>query len=234
MLRTTGKRFPFEVLYLVLSYALKYCLAKNGKWDHDNMMTKKDITLIRHAESQANAGAVTLTPKSIELTERGHQQAKSLAASLDITPALIVVSPYVRAQQTAQPTIEKFPEALVEQWSVQEFTYLSPARCRNTTMKHRTPWAAEYWERADPHYRDGAGAESFAMFLGRVQDFTAQLSSRTESPILVFTHQMFIAACLWLRDHTPHDPLRSMQSFREYLLANVIPNAGMVCDSDFR
>jgi broad specificity phosphatase PhoE len=212
----------------VLSYALKYCLAKNGKWGHDNMMTKKDITLIRHAESQANAGAITLTPKSIELTERGHQQAKSLAASLDITPALIVVSPYVRAQQTAQPTIEKFPEALVEQWPVQEFTYLAPGRCRNTSMEQRVPWAAEYWERADPCHRDGDGAESFAEFLGRIQDFTARSSSRAESPILVFTHQMFIAGCLWLRSHSTAEPIGGMREFRKYMLENVIPNVGMV------
>ncbi len=44
-------------------------------------MTQKNIILIRHAESQANAGGVTLTPESIELTKRGHQQAQSLAAS---------------------------------------------------------------------------------------------------------------------------------------------------------
>jgi 2,3-bisphosphoglycerate-dependent phosphoglycerate mutase len=191
-------------------------------------MTKKNITLIRHAESQANAGSITLTPKSIELTERGHQQAQSLAASLKITPALIVVSPYVRTQQTAQPTIEKFPEALVEQWPVQEFTYLSPVRCRNTSMEQRTPWAAEYWEKADPHYRDGDGAESFAEFLGRIQDFTARLSSKTESPMLVFTHQIFIAGCLWLRSHANAEPIGGMREFRAYLLENVIPNVGMV------
>jgi alpha-ribazole phosphatase len=49
-------------------------------------MTQKNITLIRHAESQANAGGVTLTPESIELTKRGHQQAQRLAASLEDIP----------------------------------------------------------------------------------------------------------------------------------------------------
>ena len=189
-------------------------------------MTKKNITLIRHAESQANAGGVTITPESIALTERGMQQSKAFADALDVAPALIVVSPFLRARQTAQPVIEKYPEAKIEPWPIQEFTYLSPVRCRNTTLQQRVPWAAEYWNRGDPHYCDGDGAESFAEFLGRVQDFSTQLSGRTERPILVFGHQMFMTACLWLRDRSAADAAQGIREFRTYLLENVIPNVG--------
>jgi len=195
---------------------------------HDSVMTHKNITMIRHAESQANAGGVTLTPESIELTERGHQQAKDLAESLEVIPSLIVVSPFVRTLQTAQPVIERYPQAKVEEWAIQEFTYLSPVRCRNTTLKQRVPWAAEYWERVDPKYCDGDGAESFAEFLGRVNSYTGRLSGRTESPILVFTHQMFIAACLWLKDRPTADAMGDIREFRKYMLVNVVPNVGIV------
>jgi len=191
-------------------------------------MTKTNITLIRHAESQANAGGVTLTPESIELTPQGRRQAQTLADSLRTEPAIIVVSPYLRTQQTAQPTVKKFPQARMEQWQVQEFTYLSPVRCHNTTMEQRTPWALEYWERADPHYCDGDGAESFAEFLKRVRDFTLKLNARNEGPILVFTHQIFITACLWLRDCAPENPLTSIGTFRKYLLSTAIHNVGVV------
>jgi probable phosphoglycerate mutase len=189
-------------------------------------MMKKQITLIRHAESQANAGGVTITPESIELTERGMQQAKAFADALDVAPALIVVSPFLRARQTAQPVIDKYPEAKIEPWPIQEFTYLSPVRCCNTTLKQRVPWAAEYWNKGDPHYCDGDGAESFSEFLGRVQDFSTQLSRRTERPILVFGHQMFMTACLWLRDRSAADAVEGIREFRTYLLENVIPNVG--------
>ena len=190
------------------------------------MMLEKGIMLIRHAESEANAGGVTVTPESIALTERGHQQARALADSLDAAPTLIIVSPFLRTQQTAEPTSERYPEAAIEQWPIQEFTYLSPVRCRNTTLEQRVPWAAEYWHRGDPHYHDGDGAESFVEFLGRVQDFSAQLSCRTERPILVFGHQMFITAYLWLRDGSCTDSVEDMRTFRTYLLENVIPNVG--------
>jgi broad specificity phosphatase PhoE len=189
-------------------------------------MMKKNIMLIRHAESEANAGGITMTPDSIKLTERGIQQARAFADSLDIIPALIVVSPFVRTRQTAQPVIEKYPEAKIEQWPIQEFTYLSPVRCRNTRLTQRVPWAAKYWNRDDPHYCDGDGAESFAEFLGRVQDFSTQLSRRTERPILVFGHQMFMTACLWLKDRSAADAAEGIREFRAYLLENVIPNVG--------
>ena len=35
---------------------------------------------------------------------------------------------YLRTQQTAQPTIERFPEVPVAVWPIQEFTYLEPSR----------------------------------------------------------------------------------------------------------
>ena len=130
--------------------------------------------------------------------------------------------------------IEKYPEARTEQWPVQEFTYLSPVRCHNTSMKQRTPWAAEYWERADPDYCDGDGAESFAQFIGRVQGFTVKLSGRIESPMLVFTHQMFIAAYLWLNDRSNSDPMEGILKFRKYMLENVVLNAGMTKANDCR
>ncbi len=189
-------------------------------------MTKKHITLIRHAESQANAGGVTMTPESIGLTEKGTQQAKALADALNVAPALIVVSPLLRARQTAQPVIDKYPEAKIEPWPIQEFTYLSPVRCRNTTLQQRVPWAEEYWNRGDPNYCDGNGAESFSEFLGRVQHFSAQLSRRTERPILVFGHQMFMTACLWLKDRSAVEAVEGIREFRAYLLENVIPNVG--------
>jgi broad specificity phosphatase PhoE len=191
-------------------------------------MTIKHITLIRHAESQANAGGITLTPASIELTQQGHQLARDFAASLGTAPSIIVVSPYIRTQQTAQPVINRFPGARVEQWPIQEFTYLSPGRCHSTTMEQRTPWAGEYWKKEDPYYCEGDGAESFSEFTERVRDFTLKLDTRQERSVLVFTHQIFISACLWLRDNAPANLLPSMGLFRTHLLSSAIRNVGTV------
>ena len=57
---------------------------------------------------------------------------------------------------------------MVEEWPIQEFTYLDPARCQNMTPAERAPMVRAYWELADPTHVDGAGAESFTAFLSRV------------------------------------------------------------------
>ena len=78
---------------------------------------------IRHGESTGNAGVPCHDLGSIELTERGHEQARQVAASWTQAPALVVTSPYTRTQQTAAPTIARFPGVPVEVWPIEEFTY---------------------------------------------------------------------------------------------------------------
>ncbi|HKC86457.1 MAG TPA: phosphoglycerate mutase family protein, partial [Blastocatellia bacterium] len=119
----------------------------------------KNVWLIRHAESAGNAGLTTSRPDTIPLTGKGIDQASRLADSFTRPPTLIVTSPYIRTQQSARPTIERFPAVRREQWPVQEFTYLAPARYQDTTDADRWPFAEKYWSRCDPHYIDGEGAE---------------------------------------------------------------------------
>ena len=92
-------------------------------------------------------------------------------------PALIVTSPYLRARQTAQPTISRFPAAACQEWPVQEFTYLSDLHGRDSTAGEREPYARAYWDRADPHAA-GHGAESFTGLLARTTDFLAGSARR--------------------------------------------------------
>lgn len=80
------------------------------------------VHLIRHAESAANAGAVTADPASIPLTPRGHDQAHSISKAFAAAPELIVCSPFLRVQQSAAPTLARFATVPVETWPVQEFT----------------------------------------------------------------------------------------------------------------
>jgi phosphohistidine phosphatase SixA len=63
---------------------------------------------IRHGESTGNAGVPCHDLATIELTERGHEQARAVAASWTEAPALIVTSPYTRTRQTAAPTIARW------------------------------------------------------------------------------------------------------------------------------
>ncbi|MCY1410560.1 Histidine phosphatase superfamily [compost metagenome] len=118
----------------------------------------KRVRLIRHGENVANAGQASRDDESIPLTPRGLQQATTVARSFTEAPDLIVVSPFVRAQLTAQETVTVFPWVAFETWPIQEFTYLKPARCVDTTVAQRREWVEAYWMRAAPEYSDGGGA----------------------------------------------------------------------------
>jgi hypothetical protein len=71
----------------------------------------------------------------------GHRQAGQVARAIADVPALIVTSPYLRACQTAQPTISRFPAAECQQWPVHEFTYLGDLHGRASTAREREPYA---------------------------------------------------------------------------------------------
>ena len=126
------------------------------------------INFFRHGESISNAGAATSDPASIPLTDCGRNQAEQIAQSYEARPTLIVVSSYQRTWQTAAPVIARFPEVPVEEWPVQEFTYLEPSRCMGTTGAERRAWVEHYWKSCSAEYCDGPGSESFMDLFGVV------------------------------------------------------------------
>lgn len=150
---------------------------------------------IRHGESTGNAGLPCNDLATIELTERGHEQARAVAANWAEAPALIITSPYTRTQQTAAPTIARFPGVPVRVWPIEEFTYLEPARWNGTRSAERTPHLERYWSEADPDYCDGEGAESFSAMLGRCEAALTRLAAMsTGALVYVFGHGQFIQA----------------------------------------
>ncbi|KPW84108.1 Histidine phosphatase superfamily (branch 1) [Pseudomonas congelans] len=120
----------------------------------------KQVRLIRHGESAANAGEASVDHATIPLTLKGVEQAQLVARSFTHAPDLIVALPFSRAQATAMATAAAFPATSLETWPIQEFTYLEPARCANTTVAQRRDWVEAYWARSDPAFTDEAGAES--------------------------------------------------------------------------
>jgi broad specificity phosphatase PhoE len=187
------------------------------------------VWFIRHAESEANAGLPTAAPATTRLTATGHQQSQSIANLFTQPPSLIVTSPYFRTQQTAQPTIDRFPTVPQAEWKVQEFTFLSPERYKDTTTHERRPMAEAYWQRRDPFHIDGKGAESFAMFIDRVQSARSQLMQLEDEFVVVFSHERFIRAVLWLSlmgDHLLSS--EAMQQFQSFIQSFRLPNGAIL------
>lgn len=188
------------------------------------------IYCFRHGESAANAGAATNNPDLIPLTDRGRAQAHALADSVVASPDLIVVSPFFRARQTAEPAIAKYPGVPVEIWPVQEFTYLSPVKSAETTASQRRPRVLAYWAAANVDYEDGDGAESFASFMARVQTAKQHIERLYEQGvrrILLIGHGQFWQALrAVLKSELSVISEDAMRVFRQLEETQSIPNTG--------
>jgi broad specificity phosphatase PhoE len=157
---------------------------------------------VRHGQSTGNAGFPTNDLSQLSLTELGQKQASLIADNWTEPPGLIVTSPYLRAIQTAAPTIARFPKARIETWPIQEFTYLEPSRWNGTSRAERLPQISAYWDDADPDYQDGPGAESFAALLRRAESAVDQLRAKSATEnVVLFSHGQFIQAVWHAANH---------------------------------
>lgn len=185
------------------------------------------VHLVRHGESAANAGQATTDPAEIPLTAAGQDQAEAFARSLAEPPTAIVCSPFRRAKETAAPVASRFGLP-VEVWPIQEFTYLSPARCAGTTVAERRAWVEAYWQAAAPDLVDGPGAESFAQMIDRVRATLGRLRVYPAgSLVLMVGHGQFMQAMRWWAGE-PHRRLpltgEHVQRFRQIDQTNPLGN----------
>lgn len=157
----------------------------------------KEIWLIRHGQSQSNAGVPTEHPAKSLLTDLGHQQSRYMAEAIDKEPSLIITSPYTRSKETAQYLLDRFPSCKTEEWRVEEFTYIHPQKYFQTTSKERKPQTNAYWERCEPSYRDGEGAETFFEFFDRVYTSLEELK-KLDGFTTVVTHGHYIRMVFWI------------------------------------
>jgi broad specificity phosphatase PhoE len=187
----------------------------------------KELWLIRHGESTANAGLAHPDGVETPLTEKGRRQAQQVADAFTTAPDLIVSSPFLRAQQTAEATIERFSSVKVEEWPVQEFTYLCLEKRSNMTRFERNLRVYLYWKLRNANYVDGNGAESFVELFARVKSLWDEWQSREEEHVVVFCHSMCIYAfdlALRLNFKTP-GPI-TMNIFRTISSGIAVPNGG--------
>lgn len=187
------------------------------------------LIFIRHGETTANTGLVSADITSIPLTPHGEEQAGQLAREWIEAPSLIVTSPFQRTQQTAAPTIARFPAVPVEVWPIEEFTYLQPTRWNGTASAERRPHVERYWTAADPTYFDGEGAESFGGFLRRVEATLARLATLPPaSRVYMFGHGQFIQAARAIVTSPDLDDTTQMRAFWRNGSPPIVANAERV------
>jgi broad specificity phosphatase PhoE len=173
---------------------------------HGETVGNAAITVAQADLAMGHAGSCLSQPESDlgNLTQRGQQQAVQIAETVSQCPDWIVTSPLWRTKRTAEPTCQRFPTARQAEWPVQEFSYVDAKRYQNATTLEQRRWLdQDYWQRGDPDYVSGTGAESFSSLMIRVrliQDRLQQLAVEavhSDSLVLVFSHAWFIRAVIW-------------------------------------
>lgn len=123
------------------------------------------LTLIRHAQSVANAGGLTQPHLAIPLTAHGHTQARALGARLTGPAPVVTVSRFVRAQQTAGPYCQRFNLDPQVDADLDEFSLIDAALIAGLDGVQRKPFVQAYGANgrmATPSLGiPGCGAESF-------------------------------------------------------------------------
>jgi len=184
--------------------------------------------LIRHGESQSNAGMPALGNAEVTLTSLGEYQSLMVAERITSMPDRLIVSPFLRARIMANAIERRWPGARSEVWPIQELTYLSPKRCLGTTTSTRQSLVKDYWQRCDPDYRDGEDAESFREFVERLLEFHRRLQALDVPFAVVVGHGQFFAAYLFARANGFTLNRQWMQSYRATETSNPIRNGEIV------
>jgi broad specificity phosphatase PhoE len=181
---------------------------------------------VRHGQSTGNAGIPCPDLALMELTDLGKKQSRQIARTWTETPSLIVTSPYLRTQQTAEPTVKRFKNVPVEVWPIQEFTYLQPLRWNGTRSIERRLHLGAYWQTGDPDYCDGPGAESFSTLLRRTEAALLKLEALPDDALVyVFSHGQFMQAlCSTVTDNGTTDR-EKMELFTHSIGTPSIANA---------
>lgn len=184
----------------------------------------RSITFVRHGQSTANIGAVSVPHADIPLSLLGQAQAQVLASCLPAQPALVLASPYQRAQDTAQPYSLQWGQAVQTDVLLHELDAIAYERIVGMDGTQRTEVADAYWQAADPDLCTGAQAETFAAFVQRVQRFRTQRLPELPDNCVVFGHGIWIAMLCWQLWGFAAEGRQGMQQFRRFQQGWPMPN----------
>jgi len=185
------------------------------------------IYLVRHAQSQANAGGNTLANPVVPLTSHGELQARAIAPLLPATAGTIWSSPFKRALDTAAPYCVRMGRSALVHDDLREFETVDTVQLSGGPGEERESVVAEYWMKSDPDHRSGSGAETFREFHGRVLRAREQFLPTLEDGAVVFGHGMWMALLFWrLWGFASVDRI-GMTLFRRFQLGLPTPNAGV-------
>lgn len=175
----------------------------------------KTIYFIRHGESTANAGGITMEHSAIPLSDKGLQQAHDIANMLNVEPALVLASEFIRTHQTAQPFCTKHQMSLQVQPLLNEFSAISHELIAGMAGAQRRPIADAFWARADVNQRMGVVADTFLEFNQRVSQFIAEMTHLPHQTV-IFGHGIWLGLLVWRLMGFEYQDSNSMKAFRNF------------------
>ena len=125
--------------------------------------SRKTLTFVRHGESVANAGGMTMPHHAIPLSATGRQQATELPALIDVQPSVVLVSNMIRTHETAAPFCERHAIVPKINPTLDEFSVIDPALIEGMDGAQRKPFVKSYWDDPQPHKRLGDKADMFPL-----------------------------------------------------------------------
>jgi alpha-ribazole phosphatase len=186
----------------------------------------KKIYYVRHGESVANAGGITMDHHVIPLSEKGHIQAVNVVGLLPSKPSCLYASKFIRTQQTAQPYLETVNLSLTIHPQLHELMNIDSALLAGMNGEQRKPVSDQYWHTADPHARMGETAETFIEFSHRVDAVMLDLQ-RLPNDTVMFGHGIFLALIVWKTLGFPCDTAQAMRAFRRFQIGFPMPNCAV-------
>ena len=188
-------------------------------------MSHSTVYLIRHGQSQANVGGITLENPLVPLTELGELQAQALAPLLPATAATIWSSPFKRALDTAAPYCARLGQTAATHDDLREFETVDTVQLRGSTSAEREVIVARYWLESDPDLRSGPAAETFREFHDRVTRARTKFLPSLPDGTIVFGHGMWMALLFWQMWGFHQVDHIGMRLFRRFQLGFATPNA---------
>jgi alpha-ribazole phosphatase len=187
-------------------------------------MSPATLYLIRHGQSQANVGGITLENPLVPLTVLGELQARTLASLLPATAAQIWSSPFKRALDTAAPYCARINQAAAVHDDLREFETIDTLQMRGSLFSARDAMVTRYWLKSEPDHRSGPAAETFREFHERVARVRREFLPSLPHGTVIFGHGMWMALLFWQMHGFEKVDHLGMTLFRRYQLGFPTPN----------
>lgn len=190
-------------------------------------MTATGLLFVRHGESTANAGGLTMQDGIIPLSPLGHAQASALALQLPASPSTVLCSPFLRTRETARPYVSRTGVEATLHDDLHEFRNFDHGLLEGMDGTQRRPIALAYWNDPDPDRRMGTGAETFSEFAARVGRFIHDELPRLTDGTVVFGHGRWIGMLLWQLSGNVAHGAQGMRDYWTFMRSLPMPNAAI-------